>query len=91
MYRNCFQEACEEARRRKQTIQELKFLVTTLDREIQSLEDSLDCDDDITEHQEAVIEQRLNTTLHTRKRAIQCLERFGVKNDSGILRNMRIK
>ena len=79
MYRNCFQEAYEEARRRQQTIQELKFLVTTLDREIQSLEDSLDCDDEITEHQESVLEQRLNTTLDTRKRATQCLERFGVK------------
>ena len=80
MYRNCFQEACEEAMRRKQTIQELKFLIANLDFAIQSLEVSLDCDDEITEHQEAVLEQRLNSTLDTRKRAIQCLERFGVKN-----------
>ena len=79
MYRNCFQEACEEARRRQHTIQELKFLIANLDRGIQSLEDSLDCDDDITEHQEAMLEQRLNSTLDTRKRATQCLERFGIK------------
>ena len=91
MYRNCFQEACEEARRRKQTIQELKFLIANIDRGIESLEDSLDCNDEITEHQEAVLEQILNSTLDTRKRAIQCLERFGIKNDSEILRNMRIK
>ena len=79
MYRNCFQESCEEARRRQHTIQELKFLIANLDREIRSLEVSLDCDDDITEHQEAVLEQRLNSTLSSRRRAIQCLERFGIK------------
>ena len=79
MYRNCFQEACEEARRWQQTIQELKFRIANLDREIQSFEDSLDCDDDITEHQEAVLEQRLDSTLSSRRRAIQCLESFGVK------------
>ena len=79
MYRNCFQEACEEARRRQQTIQELKFLIANLDKEIESLEDSLYCNDDITEHQEAVLEQRLNFTLSSRRRAIQCLESFGIK------------
>ena len=79
MHRNCFQEAYEESMRRKQTIRELKFLIANLDREIQCLEDSLDCDDDITEREEAVLEQRLDIILDTRKRAIQCLERFGVK------------
>ena len=82
MYRNCFQEAYEESMRRKQTIQELKFLISNLEKEIQSLEDSLDNDEEITEHQEAVLEQRLNSTLYTRKRAIQCLERFGVKYEN---------
>ena len=80
MYRNCFLEAYEEARRREQTIQDLKFLIANLDAQIQSLQDSLDDNDvEMTEHQEAVLEQKLNSTLQSRKRAIQCLERFGIK------------
>ena len=77
--RNCFQEAYEEARRIKQTIQDLKFLIANLDVQIQSLEDSLDDEKEMTEHEESVLEQRLYTTLQTRKRAIQCLVRFGIR------------
>ena len=76
--RNCFQEAYEEARRKEQTIKDLKFLIANLDVQIQSLEDSLD-DEEMTEYEEAVLEQRLHTSLQTRKHAIQCLARFGVK------------
>ena len=77
MYRNCFIEAYEEARRREQTIQDLKFLIANLDAQIRSLEDCLDDNDvEITEHEEAVLEQRLLSTLQSRKRAIQCLARF---------------
>ena len=77
--RNCFQEAYEEARRKEQTIKDLKFLIANLDVQIQSLEDSLNNDEEMTEHEESVLEQRLHTTLESRKRAIQCLARFGVK------------
>ena len=79
--RNCFQEAYEETRRIKQTIQDLKFLIANLDFQIQSLEDSLD-NEEMTEHEESVLEQRLYTTLQTRKRAIQCLERFGIRYEN---------
>ena len=81
MYRNCFLEVYEEARRLEQTIQDLKFLIANLDTQIQSLEDSLDDTDvEMTEHEEAVLEQRLKSTLQSRKRAMQCLARFGFKN-----------
>ena len=74
--RNCFQEAYEETRRIKQTIQDLKFLIANLDVQNQFLEDSLDNDEEMTEHEEVVLQQRLHTTLQSRKRAMQCLARF---------------
>ena len=83
MYRNCFLEAYEESLRIKQTIQDLKFLVGNLEVQIKYLEDSLDNHDEeekeMTQYEEAVLEHKLHNTLESKKRAIQCLSRFGIK------------